>query len=76
MKNGAVVRIIVLMAVLAAFILVSGICSQQLIGAIPRNLRRYRCNTGWHRSGKWDNASDTLNSISGDWVNIKKHGQR
>ncbi|NMA33848.1 MAG: DUF4363 family protein [Clostridiaceae bacterium] len=73
MKNGAVVRIIVLMAVLAAFILVSGICSQQLIRGDSEKLEKgIDAIQDGIRSGKWDNASDTLNSISSDWVNIKK----
>jgi hypothetical protein len=73
MKNGAVVRIIVLMAAFAAFILVSGICSQQLIrGDSERLAKGIDSIQDGIRSGKWNNAADTLNRIDSDWASIKK----
>ncbi|HEY8349723.1 MAG TPA: DUF4363 family protein [Clostridiales bacterium] len=73
MKYGITIRIIVLLIVITAFIILSGFFALDLIRDDSEKLEK---NIGSVQNsinaGNWGNASEALDRIKNDWMDIKK----
>ncbi|NLH96978.1 MAG: DUF4363 family protein [Clostridiaceae bacterium] len=73
MRSGIMTRMIVLMAVITALIIVSGLLAHRSVRddsvKLEKNIETVQDSI---RAEKWDSASDALDRIRNDWTAIKK----